>query len=135
VAIRDEFSRVVMRTVLEAPTLNAPVNVRFTKSDPPAVRYDGRIWPVSEEPVHWFTRDSWWETGRSVPTGRRERAMSTGLDGGVPLYRGQNEEYTLKRSRETRLKLFGDAQAMCCSPSGISMTAYGCSRLLSLEPG
>lgn len=54
----------------EAPTLNAPVDVRFTKAGTPlAVRYDGTIWAVTEEPVHWFTRDSWWETRRSVPVG------------------------------------------------------------------
>jgi hypothetical protein len=54
----------------EAPTLNAPVDVRFTTAGTPlAVRYDGRIWAVTEEPVHWFTRDSWWETRRSVPVG------------------------------------------------------------------
>jgi hypothetical protein len=54
----------------EAPTLNAPVDVRFTKAGTPlAVRYDGRIWAVTEEPVHWFTRDSWWETRHTVPVG------------------------------------------------------------------
>ncbi|MGN7150764.1 hypothetical protein ACTHQ6_17400 [Arthrobacter sp. SAFR-179] len=54
----------------EAPTLNTPVDVRFTKAGTPlAVRYHGRIWAVTEEPVHWFTRDSWWETRRSVPVG------------------------------------------------------------------
>lgn len=54
----------------EAPTLNAPVDVRFTKAGTPlAVRYDERIWAVTEEPAHWFTRDSWWETRRSVPVG------------------------------------------------------------------
>jgi hypothetical protein len=35
----------------EAPTLNAPVDIRFTKAGTPlAVRYDGRIWAVTEEP-------------------------------------------------------------------------------------
>lgn len=59
-----------MTITLEAPTLNTPVDVRFTKAGTPlAVRYDGRIWAVTEEPVHWFTRDSWWETRRSVPVG------------------------------------------------------------------
>lgn len=49
-----------------------------------------------------------------------QSAMSTSLDGGVPLYRGQNREHTLPRSRETRLKLFGDAHAIEPSllPSG-----------------
>ena len=54
----------------EAPTLNVPADVRFTKAGIPlAVRYDGRIWAVTEEPVRWFTRDSWWDTRRSVPVG------------------------------------------------------------------
>jgi len=54
----------------EAPTLNTPVDVRFTKAGTPlAVRYDGRIWAVTEEPIHWFTRDAWWKTRRSVPLG------------------------------------------------------------------
>lgn len=54
----------------EAPTLNAPVDVRFTAAGTPlAVRYDGKIWAVAAEPLHWFTRDSWWETRRSVPVG------------------------------------------------------------------
>ncbi|MDE8670640.1 hypothetical protein PY310_18840 [Pseudarthrobacter sp. H3Y2-7] len=48
-------------TVSETPTLNAPVDVRFTTAGTPlAVRYDGRIWAVAAEPLHWFTRDSWW---------------------------------------------------------------------------
>jgi hypothetical protein len=59
-----------MTVTTVAPTLNTPVDVRFTKAGTPlAVRYDGRIWAVTEEPVHWFTRDSWWETRRSVPVG------------------------------------------------------------------
>lgn len=54
----------------EAPSLNAPVDVRFTTAGTPlAVRYDGQIWAVAAEPLHWFTRDSWWETRRSVPVG------------------------------------------------------------------
>lgn len=49
-----------------------------------------------------------------------QSAMSTSLDGGVPLYRGQTREHSLPRSRETRLKLFGDADAIEPSllPSG-----------------
>jgi hypothetical protein len=59
-----------MTVTTVAPTLNTPVDVRFTKAGTPlAVRYDGRIWAVTEEPVHWFTRDSWWETRRSFPVG------------------------------------------------------------------
>ncbi|MFJ5962040.1 hypothetical protein [Pseudarthrobacter oxydans] len=59
-----------MTVTTEAPTLKASVDVRFTAAGTPlAVRYDGRIWVVAEEPVHWFTRDSWWETRRNVPVG------------------------------------------------------------------
>lgn len=59
-----------MTITTEAPTLNTAVDVRFTKAGTPlAVRYDGRIWAVTEEPFHWFTRDCWWETRRSVPVG------------------------------------------------------------------
>ena len=59
-----------MTVTSEAPIRNTPVDVRFTKAGTPlAVRYDERIWAVTEEPVHWFTRDSWWETRRSVPVG------------------------------------------------------------------
>jgi hypothetical protein len=59
-----------MTITTEAPTLNTPVDVRFTKAGTPlAVRHDGRIWAVTEEPLHWFTRDSWWETRQSVPVG------------------------------------------------------------------
>lgn len=54
----------------EAPAPNVPVDVRFTTAGTPlAVRYDGKLWPVAAEPLHWFTRDSWWETRRSVPVG------------------------------------------------------------------
>ena len=46
------------------------MDVRFTTAGTPlAVRYDGKIWAVAAEPLHWFTRDSWWETRRSVPVG------------------------------------------------------------------
>jgi hypothetical protein len=49
-----------------------------------------------------------------------QSATSASLDGGVPLYRGQAREYSLPRSHETRLKLFGDAHAIEPSllPSG-----------------
>lgn len=54
----------------EAPTLHTPLDVRFTKAGTPlAVRYDGRIWAVAAAPLQWFTRDSWWETRRSIPIG------------------------------------------------------------------
>jgi hypothetical protein len=40
----------------EAPTLNTPVDVRFTTAGTPlAVRNDGKIWAVAAEPLHWFT--------------------------------------------------------------------------------
>jgi hypothetical protein len=46
------------------------VDVRFTAAGIPlAVRYDGRVWAVAAEPLHWFTRDSWWQTQRTVPGG------------------------------------------------------------------
>jgi hypothetical protein len=55
---------------LNETTLNAPVDVRFTAAGTPlAVRYDGRVWAVAAEPVHWFDRDSWWTTRRSAPVG------------------------------------------------------------------
>ena len=51
-------------------TLTTPVDVRFTAAGLPlAVRYDGRVWAVAAEPLHWFTRDSWWESQRNVPVG------------------------------------------------------------------
>ena len=59
-----------MTATVSETTLNAPVDVRFTAAGTPlAVRYDGRVWAVAAEPLHWFTRDSWWETRRSVPVG------------------------------------------------------------------
>jgi hypothetical protein len=59
----------------DAPTLNAlildaPVEVRFTPAGTPlAVRYDGRVSAVAAEPVHWFARDSWWDTRTTAPRG------------------------------------------------------------------
>jgi hypothetical protein len=59
----------VTATISET-TLNVPVQVRFTaKGTPLAVRHDGRVWAVAAEPVHWFTRDSWWESRRTAPVG------------------------------------------------------------------
>jgi hypothetical protein len=59
----------VTATVSET-TLNMPVQVRFTaKGMPLAVRHDGRVWAVAADPVHWFTRDSWWESRRTAPVG------------------------------------------------------------------
>ncbi|MDQ0867414.1 hypothetical protein [Arthrobacter globiformis] len=54
----------------EAPAIDTPVDVRFTPTGTPlAVRYAGQIWAVAAEPVHWFTRDSWWENRRTAPVG------------------------------------------------------------------
>jgi hypothetical protein len=51
-------------------TLDARVDVRFTATGTPlAVRYDGRVWAVAAEPLHWFTRDSWWETRSTAAKG------------------------------------------------------------------
>lgn len=59
-----------MTATASETTLNTPVDVRFTAVGTPlAVRYDGRVWAVAAEPLHWFTRDSWWETQRTVPVG------------------------------------------------------------------
>jgi hypothetical protein len=50
--------------------LDVPVDVRFTPAGTPlAVRHEGRIWAVAADPVHWFTRDSWWETRRTAAVG------------------------------------------------------------------
>jgi hypothetical protein len=46
------------------------VDVRFTPAGTPlAVRHEGRIWAVAADPVHWFTRDAWWETRRTAAVG------------------------------------------------------------------
>jgi hypothetical protein len=59
----------VTATVSET-TLDTPVDVRFRATDAPlAVRYDGRVWAVVAEPLHWFSRDSWWETRRTAARG------------------------------------------------------------------
>jgi hypothetical protein len=50
--------------------LDVPVDVRFTAAGAPlAIRYDGRVWAVAAEPVHWFTRDSWWDTRNTAAVG------------------------------------------------------------------
>jgi hypothetical protein len=57
---------------LNAPTLNLPVDVRFTPAGTPlAIRYDGGIWIVDPEldSLHWYTRDSWWDTRTTAPRG------------------------------------------------------------------
>lgn len=59
-----------MTATVSETTLDAPVDIRFTAAGAPlAVRYDGRIWAVTAEPVHWFSRDSWWETRGNAPKG------------------------------------------------------------------
>ncbi|GAB3572583.1 hypothetical protein GCM10027405_39550 [Arthrobacter alkaliphilus] len=61
-----------MTATISETTLNAPVDVdvRFTATGMPlAVRYDGRMWAVAAEPLHWFSRDSWWETRRTAAKG------------------------------------------------------------------
>lgn len=46
------------------------MDVRLTATGTPlAVRYDGHVWAVATEPLHWFSRDSWWETQRTAPVG------------------------------------------------------------------
>ncbi|WP_374102043.1 hypothetical protein [Arthrobacter sp. ISL-5] len=27
------------------------------------------MWAVAADPVHWFSRDSWWDTQRTAPVG------------------------------------------------------------------
>ena len=59
-----------MTTAASENVLDVPVDVRFTRAGIPlAVRYDGRVWAVAAEPVHWFSRDSWWNTRRTAPVG------------------------------------------------------------------
>lgn len=59
-----------MTATLNETSLDVPVDVRFTATGTPlAVRFDGRVWAVAADPVHWFTRDAWWDTRRSVPVG------------------------------------------------------------------
>ena len=59
-----------MTTTVSERTLDVPVQVRFALSGTPlAVRYDGRVWAVAAEPVHWFSRDAWWDTRRTAPVG------------------------------------------------------------------
>jgi hypothetical protein len=56
--------------VANETTLDAEVDVRFTPAGAPlAVRFDGRIWAVAADPVHWFTRDAWWNTRRTAAVG------------------------------------------------------------------
>lgn len=55
-------------TTTETPTLNDPIEVRFTQRGTPlAVRWRGRVWPVAAEPVRWYGRWNWWEA--DLPAG------------------------------------------------------------------
>lgn len=46
------------------------MDIRFTATGTPlAVRFDDRIWAVAAEPVHWFARDSWWDTRSAAAVG------------------------------------------------------------------
>ena len=59
-----------MTATANETTLNARVDVRFSPTGRPlAVRHDGRLWVITEEPVHWFERDSWWQTRTSASVG------------------------------------------------------------------
>ena len=59
-----------MTAVANETTLDVDVDVRFTPSGTPlAVRFDDRIWAVAADPVHWFTRDAWWNTRRTAAVG------------------------------------------------------------------
>jgi hypothetical protein len=59
-----------MTATANETALDVAVDVRFTRSGSPlAVRYDGRIWAVAAEPVHWFGRDAWWNTRRTAAKG------------------------------------------------------------------
>ncbi|MFJ4264664.1 hypothetical protein ACIPYU_19665 [Paenarthrobacter nicotinovorans] len=59
-----------MTATMNETTLHACVDVRFNPTGRPlAVRHDGRLWVVTEEPVHWFERDSWWERRTTAPVG------------------------------------------------------------------
>ncbi|MEO3935010.1 hypothetical protein WMO79_19625 [Micrococcaceae bacterium Sec7.4] len=59
-----------MTAVANETTLDVDVDVRFTPAGTPlAVRFDGRIWAVAADPVHWFTRDAWWDTRRTAAVG------------------------------------------------------------------
>ncbi|WP_159701296.1 hypothetical protein [Arthrobacter sp. 18067] len=56
----------------ESPTTGHVVNVRFSPDGTPlAIRHDGRIWMVDPDvhTAHWFTRDTWWETGNRAASG------------------------------------------------------------------
>jgi hypothetical protein len=46
------------------------VELRFSAEGVPSeVVYDGRVWSVAAEPLHWFSRWNWWESRISVARG------------------------------------------------------------------
>lgn len=56
-------------TVAAAEAMGS-VAVRFTTAGIPlAVRHEGRVWAVAADPVHWFTRCSWWDQEGSAARG------------------------------------------------------------------
>lgn len=64
------YIRALRRSRSSETPVDAPVGGRFTTAGTPlAIRYDGRGWAVAAEPQRWFSRDSWWETQRTVPAG------------------------------------------------------------------
>lgn len=59
-----------MTAVANETTLDVAVDVRFTAAGTPlAVRFDGHIWAVAADPVHWFARDTWWNTRQTASVG------------------------------------------------------------------
>ena len=59
-----------MTAVANETTLDVEVDVRFTAAGAPlAIRFDGRIWAVGADPVHWFARNDWWNTRRTAARG------------------------------------------------------------------
>ena len=59
-----------MTAVANETTPDVAVDVRFTPAGTPlAVRHEGRIWAVAADPVHWFARESWWDTRRTAAVG------------------------------------------------------------------
>ena len=59
-----------MTAVANETALDVAVDVRFTPAGKPlAVRHDGRIWAVAADPVHWFARAAWWDTGCTAAVG------------------------------------------------------------------
>lgn len=48
-----------MTATANETAVTVEVDVRFNPTGRPlAVRYDGRLWVITEEPMHWFERDA-----------------------------------------------------------------------------